>query len=56
MKSKSLVEVALIAVALSILGISTASAAPTSSKVHDGDTIGLSTSEKDLCQWSGLIS
>ena len=46
MKSKSLVEAALIAVALSILGMCTASAAPTISKIYDGDTITLSTGEK----------
>lgn len=46
MKNKSFVEVALIAVALSILGMCTASAAPTISKIYDGDTITLSTGEK----------
>ena len=46
MKSKSLIEGALIAVALSILGMCTASAAPTISKIYDGDTLTLSTGEK----------
>lgn len=46
MKSTSLIEGALIAVALSILVMSTASAAPTISKIYDGDTLTLSTGEK----------
>lgn len=46
MKRKSLIEGALIAVALSISGMCTASAATTISKIYDGDTLTLSTGEK----------
>jgi endonuclease YncB( thermonuclease family) len=46
MKSKSLIEVALIAVALSILGMCTASATPTITQIYDGDTIALSNGKK----------
>jgi endonuclease YncB( thermonuclease family) len=46
MKTESLIEGALIAVALSILGMCTASAATTISKIHDGDTLTLSTGDK----------
>ena len=46
MIGKRLIGGALIAVAISITGISTASAAPTISKIYDGDTITLSTGEK----------